>query len=171
MAGSSQPRRLLPREGLYIDPIASFISKTALNPILAGLSSIILRALLDRGSLDSLATITQQNQFFRISKILTACGTIFWANRFLNWGSNNNWIRSSKWNPAAELVLVTGGSGGIGASVAQRLAREGTRVIVVDILPLSFKHCEFLISSDVIYAVESRSSPADIKCSTEYHLF
>lgn len=59
----------------------------------------------------------------------------------------------------------------IGSSVAQRLAREGTRVIVVDILPLSFKHCEFLISSDVIYAVESRSSPADIKCSTEYHLF
>lgn len=153
-----QPRRLLPREGLYIDPIASFASRAALNPILAGLSSVILRALLDHGSLDRLATIDQQNHILRVSKILTVCGTIFWANKFLNWGSNNNWIRSDKWNPAAEIVLVTGGSGGIGASVAQRLAREGTRVVVVDILPLNFKPCQFLISSYLVYAVESRTS-------------
>jgi hypothetical protein len=148
---------MLPREGLYIDPIATFVSKTVLNPILTGLSSIILRALLGHDSLDRLATIDQQNYILRVAKILTACGTIFWANKFLNWGSNNNWIRSDKWNPAAEIVLVTGGSGGIGASVTQRLAREGTRVVVVDILPLSFKPCQFLVSSYLIY-VELRTS-------------
>jgi nucleoside-diphosphate-sugar epimerase len=34
---------------------------------------------------------------------------------------------------------VTGGSGGIGAGVAQRLATLGSRVVVLDIIFLTFK--------------------------------
>jgi len=35
--------------------------------------------------------------------------------------------------------VVTEGSGGIGAGVAQRLSALGSRVVVLDIIPLTFK--------------------------------
>ena len=61
-----------------------------------------------------------------------------WANQFLNWGANNHFVCAKSWDAKKELVLITGGSGGIGASTARRLASEGTRVVILDILPLSF---------------------------------
>lgn len=70
-------------------------------------------------------------------------GSIFWTNQYLNLLTNNNFVLAKKWDSAKELVLITGGSGGIGASVARRLAKEGTKVIVVDILPLGFDDREF----------------------------
>ena len=51
---------------------------------------------------------------------------------------NNSFTRAESWDPRKELVLITGGSGGIGASVAKRLAKDGARVVILDILPLSF---------------------------------
>lgn len=43
------------------------------------------------------------------------------------------------WDWNKEVVVVTGGSGGIGAGISQRLAALGAKVIVLDIIPLTFE--------------------------------
>ncbi|KAJ5765634.1 short-chain dehydrogenase [Penicillium odoratum] len=37
-----------------------------------------------------------------------------------------------------EIILVTGGSGGIGAAAVQRLATRGSKIVVIDVIPLTF---------------------------------
>ena len=130
-------KKRLPREGLYLDPLCRILARTLFNPLITG-------------TFVFLSNYDQPSQFsaylgpnFRYSslgivKFLTMIGGVFWVNQFLNWVANNNFTPSMPWEPKKELVLITGGSGGIGASVATRLAREGSRVVILDILPLSF---------------------------------
>lgn len=37
-----------------------------------------------------------------------------------------------------EIVVVTGGAGGIGGELVKQLAAKGTRIAVLDVLPLSY---------------------------------
>ncbi|OKL57460.1 hypothetical protein UA08_07228 [Talaromyces atroroseus] len=71
---------------------------------------------------------------------------------------NNGVAASFDWNK--EIVLVTGGSNGIGAACAQQLASEGTQVVVLDVLPLTYdapKHLHYyrcdLTNQDDVLAV------------------
>ncbi|KAL4986831.1 hypothetical protein BDW68DRAFT_178427 [Aspergillus falconensis] len=61
------------------------------------------------------------------------------VNDWLSTKSRNNWVSDEAWDWKKELVVVTGVSGGIGAGVAQRLAAMGTCVVVLDIIPLTYK--------------------------------
>ncbi|PGH17752.1 hypothetical protein AJ79_00893 [Helicocarpus griseus UAMH5409] len=64
---------------------------------------------------------------------------ILWVNDYLSAKSRNNWIVDNDWKWHKEIVVVTGGSGGIGGSVVQRLAADGVRVVVVDIIPPTYR--------------------------------
>ncbi|KAG7289922.1 hypothetical protein NEMBOFW57_006299 [Staphylotrichum longicolle] len=65
------------------------------------------------------------------------------VNDWLNKWSANNWAETkpTDWNWDEEIVLVTGASGGIGASIVQQLIARNpkTRIIVVDYSPLTWK--------------------------------
>jgi all-trans-retinol dehydrogenase (NAD+) len=122
-------KRLIPREGLFIDPIGYILARTVFNPLI----NVPFFLLCQQFQLDYLK---------KSSALLAIAGGVFWVNQFLNWGANNNFTRAKPWNPNKELVLITGGSSGIGASVATRLAKEGNRVVVLDISPLSFSPCK-----------------------------
>ncbi|KAH8597629.1 hypothetical protein B0O99DRAFT_508058 [Bisporella sp. PMI_857] len=138
-------RRFIPREGLYLDPICSLISWTLLNPILIATFLFVFRQF-QRGDLFVIVSERRyQENIFYWMKLLGFIGGLFWVNQFLNWAANNNFIRAKPWDSKQELVLITGGSGGIGASVARRLAREGNRVVILDILPLAFPERENII--------------------------
>jgi len=50
---------------------------------------------------------------------------------------SNNWV-SDTYNWNQEIVVVTGGSDGIGRSVVQLLAERGIKVVVLDIQPPKF---------------------------------
>ncbi|CAI7626856.1 unnamed protein product [Penicillium palitans] len=119
---------ILPREGLYIDPVISGLRKTILHPLLG----LILLSLMLRGRLSVVAP------YERLVQITAATSAFLWLNDWLNAKCLNNWTTDGKWDWKKELVVVTGGSGGIGAGVAQRLAAMGARVVVVDIIPLTF---------------------------------
>jgi hypothetical protein len=67
--------------------------------------------------------------------------TLLWVayriNQYLNTRALNNGVQATfDWKK--EIVLVTGGSDGIGAATALKLAERGTAVIVLDIRPLKF---------------------------------
>jgi hypothetical protein len=70
-------------------------------------------------------------------------GTIQWHLRWALplWAVvdfNSVWkVDKSAWNWSSEIAVVTGGSAGIGACVAKKLASHGIKVAVLDIGPLS----------------------------------
>lgn len=133
-------KRLIPREGLFIDPISYILARTVFNPLF----NVPFFLLCRQFQLDHFAYLGPgSREYLKTSSTLLAiAGGVFWITQFLNWGANNNFTRAKPWNPNKELVLITGGSSGIGASVATRLAKEGSRVVVLDISPLTFSPCK-----------------------------
>ena len=55
-----------------------------------------------------------------------------WSSRALNNGTQAKF----EWNE--EIVLLTGAAGGIGAEAAQKFAKKGSKVVVLDVLPLTY---------------------------------
>ncbi|KAL2127408.1 hypothetical protein VTI74DRAFT_10800 [Chaetomium olivicolor] len=74
---------------------------------------------------------------------LASICVILSINDWLNKWSANNWTATepSDWNWNKEIVLVTGASGGIGASIVQQLLARNprTKIVVVDHIPLTWK--------------------------------
>ena len=55
------------------------------------------------------------------------------VNRYLSQREQNNWVRARPWDASKELVLLTGGSSGIGKQIMQDLSRLNVKVIIFDI--------------------------------------
>ncbi|KAL3478872.1 short chain dehydrogenase/reductase family protein [Aspergillus californicus] len=126
---SALAKTFLPREGLYIDPVVKALRKSILHPLF----TLTLLHLARQGSFSS---ITPHEKLIRFT---AAASVLMWVNDWLSTRVRNNWVVDSSWDWKKELAVVTGGSGGIGAGIAQRLAAMGARVVVVDIIPLSYK--------------------------------
>jgi all-trans-retinol dehydrogenase (NAD+) len=63
----------------------------------------------------------------------------------------NNWTKDPyDWNK--EIVVITGGAGGIGGGVVKCLAERGIKVVVLDVIPMTFEACELIISALVVIA-------------------
>jgi NADPH:quinone reductase-like Zn-dependent oxidoreductase len=65
------------------------------------------------------------------------------ASNYLSDKVVNNWS-GDVWDWSKEVVVVTGGSDGIGKIVVALLAERGVKVAVLDVQPLSYEG-EFLI--------------------------
>ena len=48
-------------------------------------------------------------------------------------------LTSDEYDWGKEIVLVTGGAGGIGGKVVQLLAEKGVKVVVLDVIPMTFE--------------------------------
>ncbi|KAI9171392.1 Dehydrogenase RED2 [Paramyrothecium foliicola] len=123
---------LLPREGFCADVIFKLINKTALNP------SLLLPLLL-------LARYTKRGQDLsilhpKLLRTLTRLLYVSVAGSLGSWYSSkvrNNWV-SDKYDWSREIVLVTGGAGGIGGSIVKLFEELGITVVVLDVQPMSF---------------------------------
>jgi NADPH:quinone reductase-like Zn-dependent oxidoreductase len=60
------------------------------------------------------------------------------ASAFLDNGVTNNWS-NDKYDWSKEIVVVTGGSDGIGKIVVQLFAEMGVKVAVMDVQPLTYE--------------------------------
>ena len=127
--------------GLTADPVGRLIKKTALNPALT------LPLLL-------VAYYTQKGQSFLLDhativkriRLLFYLGLIRWVSGYLDNGVLNNW-KKDDYTWSREIVVVTGGSDGIGMLVVKLLAERGIKVAVLDVQPLTFEHCTSLDTS------------------------
>ena len=132
----------VPREGITIDYLTALVRKTVLNPVLALPLAAGTAATLPP-SVANLAWILRLKKARHIVYAATVLSIALRLNKLLNWGFNNNWTRNrsaTEWNWNEEIVVITGGSGGVGALLAQQLlARNSrTRIVVVDYVPLSW---------------------------------
>lgn len=71
--------------------------------------------------------------------VLLALGVLRSVNKSLSQWTLNNWTRSERWQPAREIILLTGGCSGIGKQVMEDLAKTGVRVVILDINEPNFK--------------------------------
>ncbi|KAL8642728.1 MAG: hypothetical protein Q9228_000613 [Teloschistes exilis] len=123
----------LPREGFTADVLLRLFRNTTLNPTLT-LPLYLLSLYTGQGR-----KLTQGHEVaFNRFKVLVYLGVIRWLNDLLSTAALNNWT-SSKYEWSKELVVVTGGSGGIGKSIALLLAEKGATIAILDVQPLTFE--------------------------------
>lgn len=120
---------ILPREGLVADPIFKLIGRTALNPNLV-LPLVLLARYTKKGKDLSILFPTA----YRRLKFLLWASLLRTVNNWLNDRVLNNWV-TDRYDWSREVVLVTGGAGGIGGEIVKLFAERGTKVVVLDIQP------------------------------------
>ena len=114
------------------DPIGRVLKKTAFNPAFT-LGLLLLARYTKKGSDFS---ILHETAFKRV-KTLFYLGLARWASGFFDEGVKNNWTKDTyEWDK--EIVLITGGAGGIGGNVVKLLAERGIKVVVLDVIPMTF---------------------------------
>ncbi|TID22202.1 NAD(P)-binding protein [Venturia nashicola] len=139
--------------GFTFDTILSFIKHTALDPR-KSLSVYLASLYTARGR-----EIASKNP--GLAKWLLRAvyaGIALRVKNFLDQGVSNNWV-SDTYNWNKEIVVVTGGSDGIGMKVVMLLAERGVKVVVLDIQPpkytappnVHYFHCD-LANPDAIRA-------------------
>ncbi|KAH8598764.1 hypothetical protein B0O99DRAFT_591388 [Bisporella sp. PMI_857] len=84
----------------------------------------------------------------------------------------NNWRKDAVFKASEELVLITGGAGGIGALMAKQFAELGAKVVVLDLYPpsdpppkatgITFYKCDVTSTSEIsAVAAEIRKAHGD----------
>ncbi|KAK3394300.1 hypothetical protein B0H63DRAFT_42428 [Podospora didyma] len=122
----------LPREGFKADTVLKIIRNTALNPKIL-LPLLLLAKYTKKG--ENLS-ILHPLAFSRI-KTLFYISIARWLNNYFSKGVLNNWVKD-QYDWSKEIVLITGGAGGIGGQVVQLLAERNVKVVVLDIQPLTY---------------------------------
>jgi 3-oxoacyl-ACP reductase-like protein len=123
---------LLPREGFCADVVVRLIRQTALNPAL--ILPLVLFARFTKKGQD--LSILHPSAVKNLSTLLYL-GLARWASCWFSEKTRNNWVKD-EYDWKREIVLVTGGAGGIGGRVVKLFEEMGVKVVVLDVQPMSF---------------------------------
>lgn len=121
--------------------VGPIIKHTLLNPAIT-LPLLLLARCTKKG--EDLS-ILHPTAFQRI-KYLFYLGLVRWANNYLSKGALNNWTKD-EYNWEQEIVVITGGAGGIGGHVVKLLAENKMTVVILDVIPMTFETREYIYLS------------------------
>ena len=119
--------------GITIDTLARLLKSTILSPVLT-LPLVLLARYSQRGQ----HLAANHEKVFRGLRQLFWLGLLSRVSETLDRLVANNWT-NDKYEWDKEIVVVTGGSDGIGKIVVQLLAERGLKVCVLDIQPLTYE--------------------------------
>jgi len=81
----------------------------------------------------SLRVLVTSARFLKALKWCLGLGVAGTVNQWLSDHMLNNWVLDNTWDWPREIVVITGGSGGIGEMMVRRLADTGMKVCVLDL--------------------------------------
>lgn len=126
-------RAWLPREGFTADVVGQIVKNTALNPAL--ILPLLLVAQYTRRGQDLSIRYTAALKWL---KVLLYIGIARLVNGFFSRGEQDNW-KKAKYDWTREVVVITGGSDGIGKHISWLLAEKGCKIASLDIQPPTFE--------------------------------
>jgi hypothetical protein len=125
-----------PREGFCLDVILKLIRNTALNPTIL-LPLVLLARFTKRGQDLSILHPTAISRLHTLFYVAATRAVSSWFSKKVR----NNWVDDKYvWNQ--EIVVVTGGAGGIGGGVVRAFDELGVKVVVLDIQPMDYHTCK-----------------------------
>jgi 3-oxoacyl-ACP reductase-like protein len=130
-----------------IGDVLALLDKTILNPLVSSILVLCLQAftsnpLIIRPNTNATSWIAYTIQrpipiILARSLGLVAFGLVLCWNRWMSRRALNNGVKAVfDWEK--EIILVTGAAGGIGATAVKKLLEKGSRVVVLDVLPLTY---------------------------------
>jgi hypothetical protein len=69
----------------------------------------------------------------KLAKFLVTFYFIRVFNRYISLAKHNNWVQARPWVASKELVLLTGGSSGIGKQIVVDLVKLEVKVVIFDV--------------------------------------
>ncbi|OPB42158.1 short chain dehydrogenase/reductase [Trichoderma guizhouense] len=146
----------LPREGLCADVVLKLIRRTLLNPNLL-LPLLLLARYTKKGQDLSILHPKAARRLRLLFYVAVARGLSGWLSDKVR----NNWV-SDKYDWSKEIVLITGGAAGIGASIVKLLDELKVRVVVLDVQRMTYT-----ASSRVHHFYCDIRSPANVAAVAE----
>jgi hypothetical protein len=80
-------------------------------------------------------SVVASPRFIQALKVFLGFGVLKSVNNKLSQYVVNNWMRDAKFVKSQEIVLITGGSSGLGLGMAQEFSKLGAKVVVTDVNP------------------------------------
>ncbi|KAF7896052.1 hypothetical protein EAF00_006067 [Botryotinia globosa] len=103
--------------------------------------------------------------FIRALKVLLTLGIVRGINNKLSQLVLNNWKSNAKFIKSQEVVLITGGSSGIGESMTREFSSKGVKVVVMDVNPpkMPFPSNVFYYRVDITSPSQIASAASEIR--------
>lgn len=128
-----------------IDHVIWFLDATALNPLLAAIPPLALHHFTNArilfrstpGALVPFRLISLPS----LQKLALGVFALAVGRRLSQWAAIralNNGTKVASFKPQNEIVVVTGGAGGFGGEAVRKFAAAGAKVVVLDVLPLTY---------------------------------
>ncbi|KAK9465168.1 putative oxidoreductase,short chain dehydrogenase [Lipomyces arxii] len=131
------PLLIKPHEGYTLEYVFAPLRLTLFQPLLTGATLFVLTkkqsCLAKVMSPSAIARITT-NAIVKTVGVLFAIGLLRVFNHTMTRRAVNNKLKD-EWKYGEEIIVITGGSGGIGESIALKMAPYSKAVIVLDLMP------------------------------------